>query len=175
MHRFIKPLSQPFLLSVLLLISSVCVADKVGEKLTPLTFDSKPNNFHYAANGKPQLITVYPAQAASMKNASFNHKAQRLGICPLAITDIFNRGWYAPVIIVEREMRVNVEAETHKPECTLSGDYAGVAVQQWGLKVEAVTIIVDGDGIVQFLQYGVLSAEQEREAFALLQVDIASE
>lgn len=144
-------------------------AEPVGQKLTELSFESEPYDFQYSINGKPQLITIYPAKPSSAKNGDFNFKVQSLGMCPIAVTDIFNKAWYAPTKIVEHEMRKNVESKKHNPKCKLSGDYEGLLVKTWGLKPEAVTIIVDGEGIVQFLEYGVLSEAQQDTAIKMLQ------
>mgnify|MGYP000719426426 CR=1 FL=1 len=168
MHDFFIK-QKPLFLLVLMAFSFSAYAEKVGKKLTELSFASQPYDFHYSANGKHQLITVYPAKPSSMKNGEFNFKVQRLGFCPIAVTDIFNKAWYAPTKMVEREMRKNVKSKKHNPKCKLSGDHEGVIGKTWGLKPEAVTIIVDGQGIVQFLEYGVLSDEQQDKAIKLLQ------
>ena len=151
------------------IFSAFSVASKVGDTLTALSFDTIPNNFHYAANGKAQLITVYPAKPSSMKNGDFNARIQTLGFCPLAITDIFNKVWYAPVKVVEMEMRSRLKKPTHRAECILAGDYDGMAVDVWKLKRGAVTIVVDGNGVVEFIEYGVLSETQQQEAIFLMQ------
>lgn len=156
-------------LLMLCFLSCNSFASKVGDQLPALSFASEPHDFHYMANGKAQLITVYPAKASSMKNGDFNFRVQRLGICPIAVTDIFNKGWYVPKKMIEREMRKNVASKKHNPECKLSGDYEGLIVKAWDLKAKPVSIIVDGKGIVQFLEYGVLSESQQNKAIELLE------
>lgn len=169
MHNFNNNKQNTLLLLVFIIFSHSSLAEKVGVKLSSLSFTSKPHDFQFSANGKPQLLTIYPAKPSSRGNADFNFRIQRLGICPIAVTDIFHKAWYVPTKMVEREMRKNVESKKHNPECKLSSDYKGLIVKAWGLKPKAVTIIVDPEGVVQLLEYGVLSAAQQDRAIELLQ------
>ncbi len=142
-------------------------AEAVGESLSALSFDSIPNNFSYAPNGENQLITIYPAKPSSAKNGEFNQRAQEKGICPLSITDIKNKAWYAPVSMVESEMRKEANSDKNTLGCIVSGDYDGLALEQWKLENKAVTVVVDGKGTIIFLAYGVLNEDQEQEVFDL--------
>ncbi|NRB37141.1 MAG: hypothetical protein HRU20_01590 [Pseudomonadales bacterium] len=142
-------------------------AETVGESLSALSFETIPNNFSYAPNGENQLITIYPAKPSSSKNGEFNQRAQEKGICPLSITDIKNKAWYAPVAVVESEMKKEANSEKNTLGCIVSGDYDGKAIEQWNLKNEAVTMVVDGNGKIIFLAYGLLDDEQEQKVFAL--------
>ncbi|NRB37080.1 MAG: hypothetical protein HRU20_01275 [Pseudomonadales bacterium] len=153
---------------LIIAISHSILAAEVGKPLTALSIESTPNNFFYAANGKTQLITVYPAKPSSAQNGVFNQHAQAQGICPLSLTDINNKAWYAPVSMVESELKKEAESVENNPlGCTVSSDYAGLAVKQWQLKEEAATIVVDGSGEIIFLAYGVLSEAQEQAIFTL--------
>ncbi|NRB38814.1 MAG: hypothetical protein HRU20_10155 [Pseudomonadales bacterium] len=158
--------SRDFLL--ILATSFTVQAESVGKKLSALSFEAQPEHFHYAPNGKVQLITIYPAKPSSMANGDFNQRVQQQGICPLSITDIDNKAWYAPVSMVESEMRTQVESEKNILGCQVAGDYDGKAVKQWKLKKEAVTIVVDGNGEILFIEYGVLNDRQEQQVLDLL-------
>lgn len=142
-------------------------AVELGERLKHLSFETKPNDFHYAANGQVQLITIYPAKPSSIRNGKLNRRMQALGICPIAVTDINNKAWYAPIGIVEKEMESETKAAGHNKDCKLSGDYEGQVVKLWGLEEKAVTLVVDGEGTVIFLEYGVLSMDQEQTILTL--------
>lgn len=135
---------------------------KVGDHLENLSFKAQPDDFVYRANGSVQVITVYPAKPSSKKNGKLNRKLQTLGICPLAITDIKNKAWYAPIALIESEMKKEVESDTHNPDCPVSGDYTGQAVLFWGLNPEMVVIVVDGEGRVVYMHYGIVEIDQEK-------------
>lgn len=158
------------LLSIVFMYSALSYSLSVGDTLSPLSFTAKPNDFHYAANGEIQLITLYPAKLSSKKNGALNLHAQEKGICPKAITDINNKAWYAPVSVIEHEMKKEVASSGHNTACSISGDYDGIAAKTWGLKPESVTMVVDGSGRIVFMAYGVLNDEQEAAVFALFDV-----
>lgn len=159
---------KKFALLPLLFACITAHAVELGEKLSPLSFETKPRNFHYEANGKVQLITIYPAKPSSTKNGKFNYLMQEEGICPLSITDINNKSWFAPVSMVESKMEESLTDDKNILGCQVSGDYTGQAVKQWQLKKEAVTIVVNGEGTVIFLEYGVLNKQQEQQVISLL-------
>jgi predicted transcriptional regulator len=72
--------------------------------------------------------------------------------------------------MVEKEINARVKSAEHNPACPVSGDYEGLAVKHWGLQKRAVTIVVDGQGLVVFLAYGVLSPRQQGDIFLMLDV-----
>jgi hypothetical protein len=159
----------------LLLVIAFCLgtikptyAAELGKALAALSFDTKPYPFHFQPNGTVQVIVVYPAKPSSIENGKFNHRLQAKGICPLVITDIKHKAWYAPLAMVEKEINAQVKSPEHNPACPVSGDYEGLAVKHWGLEKRAVTIVVDGQGLVVFLAYGVLSPRQQGDIFLML-------
>lgn len=140
----------------------LCFAVEQGDILPTLAFDSKPDAFNFQPNGNWQIITIYPAKLSSRKNAKFNQLLMSKGICPLAITDVTNKPWYAPLAMVEEHMMKEYNSSNHNPKCKMSADYKGLAVKTWGLESKATTILVDGKGVVRFFKYGVLSQEEQR-------------
>ncbi len=156
---------------VLFLPLYLCVfssqAKPIGDTLKPLNFKASPFDFFYEPNGKLQLITVYPAKMASKEAGEFNIKFMAKGLCPLSITDIKNKAWYAPVSMIEEEIKKSLAAESHKAECLVSADYDGIAARSWALKSEPTTIVVDGQGSIIFFAYGPLNEGQQETVFNL--------
>ena len=107
MFQYLLPQLQLGFWILFSVFSSAAHAAKVGDALSSLSFESQPYDFHYAANGQPQLITIYPAKPSSMGNADFNVRVQKLGICPLAITDIFHRIFWN-LTSVEKSKIINI-------------------------------------------------------------------
>ncbi len=162
-----------WLLSLIFGFSPMAQSLTVGEALKPLSINAEPMSFDYVANGKSQLILVYPLNYSSRKIGQFNRRVIAAGFCPKSIVDMNNRAWYALLSVAVSEIAKELK-DSPDPTCSVTADYNSIANNHWGLAEGPVSIVVNGDGIVVFLAYGVLSQKQEKVVIALLAYEDAN-
>lgn len=158
-------------IAITVLASSFALSLDVGDKLIPLSFTALPSDFEFVENNKMQLITVFPAKPSSAAAGKFNAKLIKKGFCPIAVTDMDNKAWYAPNALVVDSVMENFNSDAHNPECPVSIDETGLIRATWGLTQEITSIVVDRQGAVVFYAEGLLDLSDEIEIMMLLDLD----